>query len=313
MPNQTNIRDPRYLKAWNAFKDKRSSSDIIHILENELHSSSIYDSRKKMLESLKNKFSSKDEKKFFDFLEIERKRLELKWSVKTKDLDFPKNGTILDVMCGTGKVGNLIYEYLKGKGKSPSIIYGDLSKRMLENIEGEITDSKKILLDIREMKEVNSSSINIVVCRYGFNNLSEKDWKEAFSEIFRVLVPGGLFIIQDHFVPGRIFSSFVNTFEHFIALIDGRNDKPFISSTEDLNYFLDNHPLVASRYHTGHSLYPSQRERLRLKSDFQGIDFSKSWEKYNEFTKGLIPLLYHVLITKDVPVYNITYGIRKKF
>ena len=216
-------------------------------------------------------------------------------------------------MCGTGIVGNLTYHYLKSLGKNPKLIYGDFASKMLNNIESEVIGSQKLYLDVRNMKSIASSSVNLIVCRYGFNNLSQNDWKKAFREVFRVLVPRGLFIIQDHFVPGKFFSSFVNTFEYFIALLDERDDKPFIFSTEELNAYLDNNRLVLSRYHTGHSLYPSQKERLKLKSDFQNTDFSQSWKKYVEFSKGLIPLIYHLLITKDVPIYNITYGIRKSF
>lgn len=315
MSNQTKIRDPRYLKAWRVFSEPKSARDLILILEGELNASSVYDSRMKMLSSLKKRFPPKNKDKFFNFIESERNRLGLKWSTKLKDYDFPKNGIILDIMCGTGKVGNLFYQYLSGIGKSPKLIYSDLSKKMLLNIESEIENSEKICLDVRKMDGIKDSSINLIVCRYGFNNLSESDWHKALSEVLRVLVPGGLFIIQDYFVPGKFFSSFINTSEYFMAQIEGRDDKPFIFSTEELNVLLDSHSLVASRYHTGHSISPNQKSRLKLKSDFQGINFSENWKKYKEYTKGLVPLLYH-LFTEEiekVPVYNITYGIRKKF
>src|SRR3989338_6914821 len=116
-------------------------------------------------------------------------------------------------MCGTGKAGNLIYYYLKAKGKDPKLIYCDLSEKMLDNLEQQVDGSEKIYLDVRNMRGIKNSSVNLVICRYGFNNLSEGDWQKAFDEVFRVLVPGGLFILQDHFVPGKFFSSFINTIE----------------------------------------------------------------------------------------------------
>lgn len=205
MTNQFEIRDPNYLKSWKVFQDERSARDIISILNNELNSLIVFEERTKMLDSLKDKLSKEGKGVFLKFLEEERKKLNLKWSSKTENFNFPKGGTILDLMCGTGKAGNLVYHHLDSIGKNPKLIYADFSDKMLENIEDPVENSSKMKIDARNMTQFESNSIDLIICRYGFNNLDEKDWKKNIGRSFKSFSSKWAFHNSRSFRSRRIF------------------------------------------------------------------------------------------------------------
>ncbi len=220
---------------------------------------------------------------------------------------------VLDVCCGTGFIGRATETHLKSLGKNVKTTFLDSSTNLLEGI-GHIETIQTICADVTAMDTVTSESYDIVVCRYGFNNLPQERWLAALSEVMRVLKPSGIFLLQDHFVPGPTFSALVNEAERFLALLEGKKTIPFIFSTEAFNAVLDEHPLVADRTKVGYGLLVNIWDRLRAKKE-NLPDFEAARQKVMRFYREVCLQKYKVLIVDPeeyIHVYNVTYGIRKR-
>lgn len=220
--------------------------------------------------------------------------------------------SIADICCGTGHMGRSIETYLKSIGKEIQTTFIDKSETILKGIALSSTD-KTICTNITSMKEIPSASFDIAVCRYGFNNLPKDAWTKALEEVLRVLKPGGIFILQDHFVPGPVFSALVNEAEQFLAKMEGKEAAPFIYSTEDFNEILDKHPSVQSRIKAGYGLFINIWDRLRSKKEILP-DFQAAKKEILRFYEETCLKKYKVLIVDEdeyIHVYNITYAIVK--
>lgn len=220
---------------------------------------------------------------------------------------------VLDVCCGRGMMGQSVAAHLASKGKMVETIFLDKSPAILAGVKLEPKDHS-LCADVTAMNKVGSESQDIVVCRYGFNNLPREDWLKALGEVLRVLKPGGVFLLQDHFVPGSTFSALINEAEQFLARMERKQAAPFIFSTEAFNAILDEHPLVASRIKAGYGLFINIWERLRAKSellpDFEAAK-AEIMRLYSEVCLGR----YGVLIVDPdeyIHVFNITYAIVKR-
>jgi len=229
---------------------------------------------------------------------------------------------VMDVCCGTGLTGRALETHLKSQGKHVEMTFADRSETILEGIDLVPTDFV-IQVDVTSMPEVASGSYHVAVCRYGFNNLSEKGWHRALNEVLRILKPGGVFILQDHFVPGPTFSALVNEAEQFLARMERKQVAPFIFSTEGFNALLDEHPLVernkekpheGCRVKDGYGLFINIWDRLRAKKDLLP-DFEASKREILSFYRKICLEKYQVLIVDPdeyIHVYNVTYAIVKR-
>ncbi len=225
----------------------------------------------------------------------------------------PEVWKIIDVCCGTGFIGRSLETHLKSLGDSVEMTFMDRSKKILEEIEVGPTDTV-ICADVTSVPEVLSGSYDVVICRYGFNNLPIEDWLRALGEVLRILKPGGLFILQDHFVPGPTFSALVNEAEQFLAKMEGKQAVPFIFSTEVFNAVLDAHPLVESRVKNGYGLFVNIWDRLLAKKEILP-DFEAAKREILRFYKETCLGKYKVLIVDPeeyIHVYNVTYAIVKR-
>ena len=225
----------------------------------------------------------------------------------------PKTWNILDVCCGTGFFGRSLQSHLTSQEKHSKLSFLDTSAAILQKVQPGPTD-QVILSSVTAMRGIPSGTFDVVVCRYGFNNLAQEQWLMALAEVLRVLRLGGVLLLQDHFVPGPTFSALVNEAEQFMARMEGKEVVPFIFSTEAFNAVLDEHPLVQSRVKDAYSLLINIWDRLRAKKEVLP-DFEAAKAEVLRFYKQVCLDKYGVLIVEPedyIHVYNVTYAIVKR-
>jgi ubiquinone/menaquinone biosynthesis C-methylase UbiE len=227
---------------------------------------------------------------------------------------LPHTGGVIkvaDIMSGSGKFGSTIEDALRKKGFEVDMTYMDASEVILSSI-GDA--AKTQVINVVDMKEIPESTFDMVVCRYGFNNLPKEKWEEALNEVLRIIKPEGLFLLQDHFVPGEVFSELVNEAEQYLARMEKKTNIPYIFSTEEFNSVLDKHPLVKSRIKAGYGFYINIWERLKAKKEILP-DFEAAKNSILDFYKTVCLEKYKLLIVNPeeyIHVYNITYAIVKR-
>lgn len=99
--------------------------------------------------------------------------------------------SVLELACGTGRVT----QYLVQSQPDAKIIATDINPDMLEVAKKKI-ESKNIEWKQADMQEIpfDDSVFDLVICQYGVMFLPDK--VKAYKEIYRVLVPGGIFLFN---------------------------------------------------------------------------------------------------------------------
>jgi ubiquinone/menaquinone biosynthesis C-methylase UbiE len=102
--------------------------------------------------------------------------------------EIQKGATVLDVGSGTGIMVPLIREY------EPARIYAcDLSEAMLGQLSENCAYAETILADVRNLR-LADASLDVVFVNACYPNIVDK--ATAFSNISRMLVPGGRLVIS---------------------------------------------------------------------------------------------------------------------
>jgi ubiquinone/menaquinone biosynthesis C-methylase UbiE len=147
--------------------------------------------------------------------------------------DFESLGHILDI----GGGGEGIIGILKGE----KVIAIDARKEELE----EAADGPlKITMDARNLQFLDST-FNTVTAFFTLMYLKSKpDYEEVFSEVFRVLKPGGRFLIWDVSVPQRPKGEGRNYLVLVRVTVKGRvidtgYGQPWPEEEHDLTFFVD--------------------------------------------------------------------------
>ncbi len=104
--------------------------------------------------------------------------------------------TALDLGCGTGELMRRILEKDGSK-----VLYGlDLSEQMLETAKKKLGGKVDLVLGDSEHLPFEDASFDVVYCNDSFHHYPAPD--EVLGEVFRVLKPGGTFLMCDSWHPG---------------------------------------------------------------------------------------------------------------
>ncbi|MFC2143383.1 class I SAM-dependent methyltransferase [Candidatus Aenigmatarchaeota archaeon] len=144
------------------------------------------------------------------------------------------NLLICDSMCGTGKVGKWMLNNLE-KDKIKKVVFTDASKKMLDSID---SDSEKVLAYGNKMP-FEDCYFDVIVCRYGFNNVERKLYPDIMKEHLRILKDDGILIIHDASVDNENDKNLINKIELFFVKIDGRNDNPYIPTIDEFENIIN--------------------------------------------------------------------------
>jgi ubiquinone/menaquinone biosynthesis C-methylase UbiE len=220
---------------------------------------------------------------------------------------------VADIMCGSGKFGKAFMSKMAEFKLDASITYIHQSTEILSSISLE-KNEKTIQADVINMSHIPSESFDVIVCRYGYNNLPKEAWETTLNETLRILKPGGVFLLQDHFIPGSVFSELVNEAEQYLAKMEHKSNKPFIYSTESFNSVLDANHLIKSRIKVGYGFFVNIWDRLKSKKEILP-DFDLAKAQILDFYKKICLEKYKLLIVdaeEYIHVFNVTYAIVKK-
>ena len=159
-----------------------------------------------------------------------------------------KEARIFDLGCGEGYVSR----QLINRGAA-SVVAIDISEKMIDAAKSIETDGISYSVgDARSMAEYDSESFDLVLAMFLFNYLNVEESAQTIKEIFRILKPGGRFVMA---VP--------------------HPSLPFLRKKEFPFYFEPNGNYFSGR----NTLFPGQIWRLdRVPVNVQCVH--KTWEDY---------------------------------
>ncbi|MBI4053801.1 MAG: class I SAM-dependent methyltransferase [Candidatus Doudnabacteria bacterium] len=154
--------------------------------------------------------------KFYDFgCEV----LGLGKSFKRKILDsveITDGSIILDVGCGTGvflEVLGARYRQAKITGIDPDTRALEIAKRRLEQKNSHAS----LCLGYAEALPFREASFDYVFSTLAFHHIPEEKKKSAVFEVYRVLKPGGRFVLSDFGRTNNFLIRLILSYEEFVA------------------------------------------------------------------------------------------------
>jgi len=190
--------------------------------------------------------------------EFDKTRVRL-WSCVISFLDsFPSNSKILDIGCGNGKYMNYRHEL---------IIKGiDISIKLVEICKNKGFDViKASMTDI----PYNDNSFDGIICIASYHHLdNDNDRKKTLDEIYRILNPGGIALIE---VWGKE------------QIKPNKNAKDFVAKSNLVKWTSVKTGEIFYRYYNIYSNGDLEKEIIRLNPNFNIID--SGYEKGNYYVK----------------------------
>ena len=121
-----------------------------------------------------------------------------KKAIKALYKNLPKEGTILDLGCGSGDLAGDLY-------KKDTVIGGDFCYGMLNEAHQKFSDLNLMQSDAMALP-LKSSSLKGVISAFVIRNIS--NMQMAFDEVYRCLNQGGQFVILEFSVPKNFIMRF---------------------------------------------------------------------------------------------------------
>lgn len=174
-------------------------------------------------------------------------RLDEIWRKKTARLCMSDSSeSILDVCTGTGDLAIRLAKMSKGKIKITAL---DFSQPMLEKANQKakkrgINNIETIYGDVASLP-FNDNSFDSVCIGFAFRNLTYKNpkTKEYLSEIYRIIKPGGKFVIAESSQPGnkvikKLFNLYMNVaVKWFGGIISGHKSAYRYLASSAINFY----------------------------------------------------------------------------
>ncbi len=113
-------------------------------------------------------------------------------------LEIKNGNTILDLMCGYGAVSEHILEVTKSQSISVHLSLCDLHAAQLDRISSHVREQADVIT-IGDARHVpfQDNHFDAVVIKMGTHEVPQIDQPLVFQEVFRVLKPGGVFVVWD--------------------------------------------------------------------------------------------------------------------
>lgn len=113
-------------------------------------------------------------------------------------LELTDGANVLDLMCGYGAVSSHILGYAKDSGQSVRLSMCDLHKVQLDRIPDDVRAAVEDVTvgDARNLP-YPSGKFDAVVIKMGLHEVPQIDQPLIFQQVFRVLKPGGRFVIWE--------------------------------------------------------------------------------------------------------------------
>jgi len=137
------------------------------------------------------------EKPFFEKISKDtytKRNADDSWKKLIKQYVDVRNKSVTDIGCGGG-----IYSIALSELGAQNVIGIDQSENMLEGAMGNCKEYQNIKFQIGSATETNlkSEEVDVVLERALIHHIKEKDLKNCFNEVKRILKENGQFIIQD--------------------------------------------------------------------------------------------------------------------
>lgn len=121
-------------------------------------------------------------------------------NIAIRELGPTADGDVLDLCAGTMDFSGML------KDRSRTLTAVDFCQEMLDGGLYKAPNARIVCADAREMP-LPDASFNAVVAGFGIRNVPQPE--RAVAETFRVLRPGGVFVVVDFFKPTTWFARFL--------------------------------------------------------------------------------------------------------
>jgi demethylmenaquinone methyltransferase/2-methoxy-6-polyprenyl-1,4-benzoquinol methylase len=143
-----------------------------------------------------------------------------------------KGETSLDLCCGTGDITERLYQKAGSQGNTLGLDFSSGMLQVAKSRNRRDTQHRFIQGDAMKLP-VKSESVDVVTVGYGLRNLVSIN--DCLSEVFRVLRPGGRFLILDM---GKVKNPLLNyLFQFYFFQIVPRIGKALYKNEDMFEYF----------------------------------------------------------------------------